>query len=418
MSQEYTFKKPENFLNSEYSQRGIKPLSDESVKYNPKDKSVYETIIGTTSFFKENKILEVPELVAAANSYHKDGDMKVDKFDKASVCQGKYQALYDSYNDNYDYIEELRKAGFNQDAVINLMARGGGNLLATAAATGGGGSGPIHPQNLKVIEKLNVLSGVMVLGERSFASQKAFPEKVVEFIKGSFFKRKPMKAQYPIKTGTPITSSSVEIEDQTYEIFGIGAHVAKHWELKLLPFYLDPVQESIDAVAHAVEEKKAELTTPVVEGSGITPVNANPSTWDAITGGESSSNPVMDIDARMYDITKNGGKASRAFCSPKTWAALESNRWANNASQASVITEMGQAKQVQWRGLLVTVDPLGADDIFTIYSNNAGRTYLGTKEVFDYEDVRTRTQGQYFLEYYGSQRTNVLDFAIVGNTLA
>ena|SRR5688572_2052339 len=216
-----------------------------------------------------------------------------------------------------------------------------------------------------------------------------------------------MKAQRNIRTGKPILTTQVEVEDMTYEITGIGTHVATHWETKLLPYYVDLFQESLNTVAQAITEAKAEEVKESVESHGTTPVTFG--SWSAISTGTSTRNPVIDINSAMTTITKNGGKPSRMTIGPAGSAALETNRWALEGNAPSVISQMGQNKQYNWRGLTVTVDALFTADKAILFSDNAFQTYMGPVQTFDYENVHTRVRGEYYLEYFGSQVTNSLE---------
>lgn len=405
-------KNPADMINGNFIAQGVRPLSDTAIWYNREDKSIYEAPIDTPIFLRENRIMNVPELVAAAQSYVKDGDASLSEFDKSAFYQGRYEAIADTYyRKYYPQVKEYKRIGLSTDAAKALLMSQY-HLVGSASATAGGGGGAVHPDTLGAIERVNVLSGIMAIGEIDHVAQNAIPRRTVQFIKGTFFKSKQMKAQRGIRLGKPILTTQVEIEDQTYEISGIGTHVATHWEVKLLPYYIDQYQQSLNTVAQAITEAKADEVIEVVEAHGTTPVSVN--SWSANTGGESTNNPILDINSAMGTIQQNGGNASRMTIGPAGSAALETNRWANEGQAAAVISQMGQNKQYNWRGLTVTVDARFAADKAIIFSNNAFQAYQGPVQTFDYEDVHTRTRGEYYLEYFGAQLTNNLEVVELG----
>lgn len=405
-------KNPADMINGNFAALGVRPLSENAVWYNRDDKSFYEAPIDTPIFLRENKMLALPKLIAAAQSYVKDGEAIPADFDKSSYFEGRYEALADDYYRKYiPQVKEYKKIGLSTDAAKALLMSQY-QMVGSASATVGGGGGAVHPDTLGGIERLNVLSGIMAIGEIDHVAQNAIPRRTVQFIKGTFFKRKQMKAQRGIRTGKPILTTQVEIEDQTYEISGIGTHVATHWEVRLLPYYVDQYQESLNTVAQAITEAKADEVIETVEGHGTTPVSVN--SWSANTGGESTNNPILDINSAMGTIQQNGGNATRMTVGPAGSAALETNRWANEGQAAAIVSQMGQNKQYNWRGLLVTVDARLAADKAIIFSNNAFQAYQGPVQTFDYEDVHTRTRGEYYLEYFGAQVTNNLEVVELG----
>jgi hypothetical protein len=175
----------------------------------------------------------------------------------------------------------------------------------------------------------------------------------------------------------------------------------------LIPYYVDLYQESLNDVARAITEVKAEEVKETVESHGTTPVTF--ASWSAISTGTSTRNPVLDINTAMTTITKNGGRPSRMTIGPAGSAALETNRWALEGNAPSIITQMGQNKKYNWRGLTVTADAMFTADKAILFSDNAFQTYQGPKQAFDYENVHTRIRGEYYLEYHGSQVSNSLE---------
>jgi hypothetical protein len=405
MTQFKESKNVSDMINGNFEAQGVKPLSNTAVWYDDESKSFYEAPVDSPTFLSENEIMHYPDLVAAASSYVKDGDLRGDIFSNVSVFKGRYQALADSYYRQYlPQIQQYRRLGMTPDAARAIIET---SAIASASATAGGGGGAVHPDTLGAIQRVNVLAGIMAIGEVDYLAQDAVPIKNVQFIKGTFFKRKQMKAQRNIRLGKPILTTQVEIEDMTYEIAGIGTHVATHWETKLIPYYVDLYQESLNDVARAITEVKAEEVKETVESHGTTPVTF--ASWSAISTGTSTRNPVLDINTAMTTITKNGGRPSRMTIGPAGSAALETNRWALEGNAPSIITQMGQNKKYNWRGLTVTADAMFTADKAILFSDNAFQTYQGPKQAFDYENVHTRIRGEYYLEYHGSQVSNSLE---------
>ena len=403
-----------DMINGNFEVQGVKPLSDTCIWFDREKKNFYEGSLYSPLFLKENLILHLPDLIASAQQYVKDGDLTGDKFSNVSVFQGKYQALADSYYRKYvPQVQSMKDLGLSADAAQAIISTSALGQFGSASASIGGGGGAVHPDQLAAVERVNVLAGIMAIGDLNYQAQNAVPKKTVQFIKGTFFKRKQMKAQRNIRTGKPILTTQVEMEDMTYEITGIGTHVATHWETRLLPYYVDLFQESLNTVAQAITEAKAEETKEAVESHGTTPVTL--ASWSAFSAGTSNRNPVLDINSAMTTITKNGGRPSRMTIGPAGSAALETNRWALDGNAPSVISQMGQNKQYNWRGLLVTVDALFTADKAILFSDNAFQTYQGPVQSFDYENVHTRVRGQYYLEYYGSQLTNNLEVVELGD---
>lgn len=394
-------------IQANFENLGIIPTKDTCVWFNTKNKSVYEAPVFSPVFFEENRIANVTQLVAAANTFAKTGDLNQDPYDTASLYVGKYQAYADDYYKRHiPTLNAFKSQGLTPEQVQARLVM---SVLPVGVANANteGGSGAIHPDKLSVVEKVNAISGVMKIGEIDHMAQNAIPTKTVEFIKGTEFKRYQLKAQRNIRPGKPILATQVKIEDLTYEIFGVGTHVAQHWETRLIPYYVDVMRESLDAVAQAITEAKAEESQETVESHGNTPVSVT--SWSAATGGESTNNPVVAIDAAMTTIVQNGGRPRRLTMGPVANAGFETNRWRNDADSASNITNMGQSKQYSWRGLLVTVDPLFTADKAWLYSDNAFSGYQGPTQVFDYKDVHTRIDGDYYLTYHGANVRNALE---------
>lgn len=400
-------KNASDMIRANFEAHEIIPLSNTCAWLNRKNQSIYEAPVDSPVFFKENEILHVPDAIAVANQFKKDGDLNKDPYDSASLFKGKYQSYADDYYKiHLPTLEYYKLEGLT---VEQAQARLAMSILpvGSAQATTDGGSGAIHPDKLGLIERVNVLAGIMKIGEVRHMAHMALPRRKVEFIKGTFFKRHQLKAQRGIRPGKPILATQVQIDDQTYEISGIGTHVASHWEVRLLPYYVDALRESLDAVAQAITEAKAEDARDTIQSHGNTPVTVT--SWSAKTGGESTNDPVIQLEANMQTITQNGGNTAYLTMAPTANAGFETNRWRNEADSASMITSMGQSKQYTWRGLKVTVDPLFAADKAWLYSANAYQGYDGPIQSFDYKDVHTRIDGDYYLEYSGDIVSNSLE---------